>query len=103
MSSIRVFFVGVLVAAMSLSSSWVATAFASVSNSSADNLQDGDNRDTTGQRGTSGSGDAVGGQVAGVVAAGRTSVDARNVSKDSSVESGDAHATNSSKSFVGLG
>src|SRR2546426_5070151 len=77
-------------------------AVADISNATGTNVQGGDNRGNTHQGGKSGSGDAVGGQVTGVVSSGRTSVDARNVSKDSSVESGDAHGSNSSTSFVGL-
>src|SRR5438046_2633100 len=77
-------------------------ALADVTNSTGTNIEDGNNSANARQGGKSGSGDAVGGQVTGVVAAGRTSVDARNVSKDSSVESGDAHGTNTSSAFVGL-
>src|ERR1051325_4043215 len=76
-------------------------AYADISNSTGTNVQDGSNRGNSHQGGASSSGDAVGGQVTGVVSSGRTSVDARNVSKDSSVESGDARASNSSDSFVG--
>jgi hypothetical protein len=68
----------------------------------ATNLETGDNRATTNQGGSNASGDAVGGQVSGVVANGRTSVDARNVSKDSSVESGEAATNNTIHSFTGL-
>ena len=71
----------------------VATATgarADISNSSGDNVQEGDNRATGNQRGADKSGDAVGGQVVGVVSSGRTSVDARNTSTNSDVTSGDA-------------
>jgi hypothetical protein len=77
-------------------------ARADVSNSTGTNIQDGSNRSTTTQGGTGKSGDAVGGQVTGVVSSGRTSVDARNTSSNSDVTSGDARASNSASSFTGL-
>jgi hypothetical protein len=65
-------------------------------------VQDGSNRGVTTQSGGAKSGDSVGGQVTGVVSSGRTSVDARNTSKDSSLQSGDASASNISSSITGL-
>jgi hypothetical protein len=81
----------------------VATsAGAQITGSTGTNVQTGDNRARTNQSGTDASGPAVGGQVTGVVANGRTSVDASNTSSNSSVQSGDAAGTNSSSSFTGL-
>ncbi len=48
----------------------------------------------TAQTGASSSGDAVGGQITGVVSSGDASVDATNRSEDVDVETGDATATN---------
>jgi hypothetical protein len=79
-----------------------SVARASVSNSNGTNVQQGDNRTTGNQGGTSKSGDAVGGQVTGVVSSGRTSVDAKNTSKNSDVTSGNASGSNTSNSFTGL-
>ena len=79
-----------------------APALADITNATATNVQGGDNRATTNQRGGSTSGAANGGQITGVVAAGRTSVDARNTSSNSSVSSGEANAGNAASSFVGL-
>jgi hypothetical protein len=66
------------------------------------NLQQGDNRLTGSQTAKSATGDGVAGQVLGVVAAGRTSLDATNRTEDSSVTTGDADATNAASEFVGL-
>jgi hypothetical protein len=88
----------VFVAALLVSS----PALAAVSNATGTNVQDGSNRATTNQRGTGKSGDAVGGQVSGVVSSGRTSVDARNTSSNSDVTSGDVTGDNHSASFTGL-
>jgi len=71
-------------------------------NASATNVQQGDNKASTSQNGTSKSGDAVGGQVTGVVSSGRTSVDATNKSDHVDVQTGDARGTNNSAAFVGL-
>ena len=82
---------------------WTAgVARADLNNSSATNAQDGSNRSTANQRGTSKSGDAVGGQVTGVVSSGRTSVDARNTSTDSDVTTGNADGSNHASAFTGL-
>jgi hypothetical protein len=93
-----------LVAALVASGTLVAAglARADVSNASADNVQQGQNRTTGSQSGTSKSGSAVGGQVTGVVSGGKTSVDAKNTSKDSDVSSGNAIGTNSASAFTGL-
>src|SRR5256885_16162722 len=101
MTRVRASIIAVLVSALLIGAPGLR-ALADISNSTGTNVQGGDNRGNTHQGGKSGSGDAVGGQVTGVVSSGRTSVDARNVSKDSSVESGDAHGTNTANSFVGL-
>jgi hypothetical protein len=90
----------ILVASSALGAAAVARA--DVSNSSGTNVQQGSNRSTGNQSGTSKSGSAVGGQVTGVVSAGRTSVDAKNTSKNSDVSSGDARGTNTANAFTGL-
>ncbi len=79
------------------------TAFADIANSSTGtNVQQGDNKNDTMQSGTSKSGDAVAGQVVGVVSGGRTSVDATNSSNNVDVTTGDARAENDASSFTGL-
>src|SRR2546423_678607 len=79
-------------------------ARAAASGSNAANLQTGDNSGSAHPKGSGGprSGDANGGQIAGVVSSGRTSVDAKNTSRDSSVESGDVSGHNTLRSQVGL-
>ncbi len=77
-------------------------ARADVNNSNGTNVQNGNNRSTGTQSGSSKSGAAVGGQVTGVVSSGRTSVDATNHSTNSDVTSGDAKGTNTANSFTGL-
>jgi len=71
-------------------------------NSTATNVQQGDNKSNTSQTGTSKSGDAVAGQVAGVVSSGNTSVDATNKSDKVQIKTGDARGGNTSSEFVGL-
>jgi hypothetical protein len=73
-----------------------------VNDSSAANAQAGDNRASSNQRGSSNSGDAVAGQVTGVVSAGDASVDATNRTTDTSVDTGDASGSNHAGQFVGL-
>src|SRR5205823_12109131 len=75
---------------------------ADITGSSADNLQDGNNRLSGSQTAHAATGDGVGGQVLGVVSAGAASLDASNHTDDSSVETGDSHADNSASEFVGL-
>src|SRR5207302_6518262 len=65
-----------------------------ITDAAATNLQSGNNRFTGRQASTATSGDGVGGQVLGVVAAGAASLDASNTTDNSSVDSGDSHATN---------
>src|SRR5438477_3330499 len=78
-------------------------AHADVTNTaSATNVQEGNNKATSNQSGTSKSGDSVAGQVAGVVAGGNTSVDATNKSDNVDVSTGDARGANDSAAFVGL-
>jgi hypothetical protein len=93
-----------LIALMALGASWTATAAHAddVANASATNVQVGDNEQETEQSGSASSGDAVAGQVAGVVSSGDASVDATNRSEDVDVETGDASGTNDATSFVGL-
>jgi hypothetical protein len=93
-----------LIALMALGASWTATAAHAddVANASATNVQVGDNEGETEQTGSSSSGDAVAGQVTGVVSSGDASVDATNRSEDVDVETGDAEGTNDATSFVGL-
>ena len=73
-----------------------------VLNASATNVQLGDNTLESAQTTTAATGDAVGGQVLGVVSAGDASIDATNESVDSDVETGDTDVTASSVGFVGL-
>ena len=73
-----------------------------IDDSAADNVQEGDNDATITQRINASTGDAVGGQVIGIVAAGHASVDASNRSEDVDAESGEADASNASAAFVGL-
>lgn len=81
----------------------ISAAHADVANNaSATNVQEGDNKNSTGQSGTSKSGDAVAGQVAGVVSSGNTSVDATNRSDKVDISTGDARGENNSDAFVGL-
>ena len=65
------------------------------------NSQEGDNRSTTTQSGEGSSGDAVAGQIAGVVSAGNASVDATNATDKSDASSGDARGNNFSSHQVG--
>jgi len=83
--------------------SWGQVASADVNNrATATNVQEGDNEADTDQEGNASSGDAVAGQVVGVVSSGDVSVDATNRSEDVEVETGDAEARNESDAFVGL-
>ncbi len=65
------------------------------------NDAEGDISSQTNQGGSSSSGDAVGGQVVGVVSAGDTSVDSTNRSENVDVESGDAEGSNTVTATVG--
>ena len=91
----------VLIALVLACSAVGAVARAQVENSTGTNVQEGDNRSTSRQEGRSSSGDAVGGQVTGVVSSGNTSVDARNVSEDSDITSGNATGENVINAFTG--
>src|SRR5687767_681404 len=77
-------------------------AWADVDSDSADNAQAGDNSSDTNQGGEAGSGDAVAGQVVGGVSSGDTSIDATNLSEDTTAESGDVSGSNSAATFAGL-
>jgi len=90
------------VLALGLFASLGSVARADIGNASATNVQEGDNESETNQSGSAGSGDAVAGQVAGVVSSGDASVDATNRSEDVDVTTGDAEGTNSASQFVGL-
>jgi hypothetical protein len=92
----------VLIVCITAGASWAQVARADVSNTSAQNAQQGDDSSHTNQQGSAGSGDAVAGQVVGVVSSGDTSVDATNRSDNVDVSSGDARADNSAAEFVGL-
>jgi hypothetical protein len=70
--------------------------------SGASNTQEGNNSADLFQDADATSGDAVGGQVIGVVSAGDTAVDATNNSSESDVSTGDAESTNDAVAFVGL-
>jgi hypothetical protein len=65
------------------------------------NAQEGDNNSRIRQSGSANSGDAVGGQVIGVVSSGNVSVDATNRSEDVTAVTGDATASNNAAAFVG--
>jgi hypothetical protein len=93
-----------LIGLMAVGASWTQAAYAgdTVSNASATNVQVGDNEGSSDQSGEASSGDAVAGQVAGVVSSGDASVDATNHSEDVDVSTGDATGSNSAASFVGL-
>jgi len=92
-----------VVAAVVLAPAFGTIARADVANNStATNVQQGDNKSNTNQSGTSKSGDSVAGQVAGVVSSGNTSVDATNKSDHVDVQTGDARGSNDSSEFVGL-
>jgi hypothetical protein len=67
----------------------------------ASNEIDGDISSETQQSGSSSSGDAVGGQVVGVVSSGDASVDSTNRSEDVDIETGDANASNEADSATG--
>ena len=91
-----------LIAAVVLGASFGSIARADIDNASATNVQEGDNESEADQSGSAGSGDAVGGQVVGVVSGGDASVDATNHSEDVDIETGDADGVNSASTFVGL-
>jgi hypothetical protein len=76
-------------------------ASADIVNGQATNVQEGDNDNETNQDGRSSSGDAVAGQVVGVVSSGDTSLDATNLSHDVDAESGDAEGANTARSVTG--
>jgi hypothetical protein len=88
----------VLLAALVL---YPLAGLAPIAQAQVQNAQEGDNKSSTDQSGEGGSGDAVVGQVAGVVSGGNTSVDATNGTDRSSAESGDATADNTSTGLVG--
>jgi hypothetical protein len=91
-----------MVAGLVLAASFGSVARADIDNASATNVQDGDNDTETNQSGRANSGDAVGGQVAGVVSSGDASVDATNHSEDVDITTGDADGINTASSFTGL-
>ncbi len=78
------------------------SAIADVASRNADNVQEGDNSNDTDQGGEASSGDAVSGQVVGVVSSGNASVDGTSSTENSDASSGDAYAGNDSHSFTGL-
>jgi hypothetical protein len=77
---------------------------ADVNGSSAENLQDGDNRSTFNQTANYTTGDGVAGEVIGVVTAagGSASIVAANTSTNDSVTTGDARGSNDLAAFTGL-
>jgi hypothetical protein len=91
-----------LIAALVFGASLGSLARADIDNASATNVQEGDNESEADQSGSAGSGDAVGGQVVGVVSGGDASVDATNHSEDVDIETGDADGVNSASTYVGL-
>jgi len=92
-----------LVATIVGAASFGQVASADIENrATATNVQEGDNESDTEQEGRAKSGDAVAGQVVGVVGSGHASVDATNRSEDVDIETGDVEISNDSDSFVGL-
>ena len=85
-----------------LNASGTVLSAADIANASATNVQEGDNEFSADQSAEAASGDAVGGQVLGVVSAGDASVDATNHSEDVEAETGEVFAANSTAAFVGL-
>lgn len=79
----------------------VPVASADIVNSQSRSAQEGDNDNDTEQDGEGRSGDAVVGQVAGVVSSGDASVDATNLSRDVDAESGNAEGANTARTFTG--
>jgi len=77
-------------------------ALADTNTGTGTNVQDGDNDSSASQKGTASSGDAVAGQVTGVVSSGDASVDATNKSDDVSIKTGDASGSNDAATFTGL-
>ena len=75
-----------------------------IASASATNVQEGDNSKDVSQSADAASGDAVGGQVAGVVTSAGGSADLvlANTSVDSSAETGEAEFFNDDESFTGL-
>jgi hypothetical protein len=75
-----------------------------IANASATNVQEGDNEKDVSQSADASSGDAVGGQVAGVVTSAGGSADLvlANTSVDSEAETGEAEFFNDDESFTGL-
>lgn len=78
------------------------TITADISNATAANLQEGDNDFDADQTATSHSGDGIGGQVIAASAAGSVNLDADNTTEDSTVDTGDATATNEGAAATGL-
>lgn len=66
------------------------------------NIQEGDNEFRSGQMAQASSGDAVGGQVAGVVGSGDVDAIFDNLSVDVDLRTGDADTENDGAAFVGL-
>jgi hypothetical protein len=75
-----------------------------IDNATATNVQEGDNDKSVSQSADASSGDAVGGQVAGVVTSAGGSADLvlANTSVDSDAESGESEFSNDDDSFTGL-
>jgi hypothetical protein len=98
----KTFFRTLLVAALVLSASLGTRAMADLTADDCDNCQSGDNSTDATQNGTSQSGDAVAGQVVGVVSAGDASVDATNRSDNVDIETGNTRSDNRATTFTGL-
>lgn len=65
------------------------------------NGQEGDNKSTTQQSGSSTSGDSNAGQIVGTVSSGKTSVDATNSTDHADISTGDARGSNENASLTG--
>ena len=93
--------IGVIAVVMVFGVGWtLRSANADIDNERATNVHEGDNDGETDQDGNADSGDAVVGQVAGAVSSGDTSIDATNLSEDSSAESGDVEGSNEINAVV---
>ena len=79
----------------------VGFAFGGTALAGGENDSEDDISSEVAQTGSSNSGDAVGGQVVGVVSAGDASVDATNRSEDVDIETGEASAENDLEQVVG--
>lgn len=98
----KTFFRTLLVTLLVIGTSLGTRAMADLNCEDCDNAQSGDNSTDATQNGSANSGDAVAGQVVGVVSAGDASVDATNRSDNVDVETGEVRARQRATTFTGL-